>query len=276
MEHQVICEHPTIIVNPLLKDLIGRYLNVTIKGQTYYFKKSALFPLSLPRQVVSPYKQSLKTDFEDGKVVFTRVREQRIFHYDIDTSYVVANDTGEVFPVYIEVPCGRCDICKESKITSFVERCKMETQCYDSLPWFITLTYDDEHLPVDGVSIREIQLFLKRFRINLERSGYNFKLRYCCSGEYGKTTHRAHYHLIIWGLDVFDSAGYEKVGSILYDSWNKGYTMHRFIDPKDDKSFYYTAKYLRKDNFVPTYETPDGVTHPCNPFFFYNHEEMVV
>lgn len=212
----------------------------------------------------------------DGKIQFKSERVCQIDVSRLDECFVVDFSTGETFPVYLQVPCGICDICKESKITSFVERCRMETQSHDSLPWFVTLTYDDDNLPFDGVRVRDVQLFLKRFRINLERSGFDFKLRYCCSGEYGKTTHRAHYHLIMWGLDCFNPEDYERVGSILYNSWDKGYTMHRFIDPKDDKSFYYTAKYLRKENVVPTFTDELDEIHPCNNPFFFSHEEMVV
>jgi len=59
---------------------------------------------------------------------------------------------------------------------------------------FLTLTYDDEHLPKDWcVSIRELQLFLKRLR----RAG--FDLRYLACGEYGEKNQRPHYHAILFG-----------------------------------------------------------------------------
>lgn len=279
MEKQVICSNPTIILNPLAKESIMKYLNVVVKGKRYYFSKHSLTPYFLPWCVPPVYTRRLKFSF--GKV--ERIKEQNIFHEDLNSCYIVPDD-GEYIPLYIEVPCGHCDLCKERKTTSLVERCKMESQCYDCWPWFVTLTYDDENCPLDGVSIKDFQRFFKRFRINLQRSGYNFNLRYCATGEYGKTTHRPHYHFVVWGLDVKTSSDFECVSSILYKSWDKGYTMHRVVDPSDDKTFFYTTKYLRKDCFIPTYEHPiiddNGIlstaTKLCNVPFYFNHVEMEV
>lgn len=59
---------------------------------------------------------------------------------------------------------------------------------------FLTLTFDDEHLPKDWcVSVRDMQLFLKRLR----RAG--FPLRYLACGEYGDINQRPHYHAILFG-----------------------------------------------------------------------------
>lgn len=276
MERQVICEHPNIIVNPSLRDLILKYRNVTIRGKKYCFSKDFYDLYTLPRCVLPPSKKVIDSDklWKDGVVSFNRIPV--IEHQDLENCFVLDESTGNVFPVYLEVPCGHCDLCKEAKINSFVERCKMETQCYDSQPWFITLTYDNDHVPLDGVSVRHAQLFFKRFRINLIRKGYDFKLRYAGVGEYGKNTHRPHYHFIIWGIDTFTHQDTYKVSCILKDSWNMGFVQHRLVDPNDDKAFYYTAKYLKKDNFVPTFEAPDGNVLPCNPFFCCSPELMEV
>lgn len=66
---------------------------------------------------------------------------------------------------------------------------------------FITLTYDDTHLPLDenGMncpSVVDLQLFMKRLR---KRYSAN-KLRYMINSEYGPQTHRVHYHGIIFNL----------------------------------------------------------------------------
>lgn len=57
MDYQVKCEHPTIIVNPCLKDLIGKYRNVTMFGKSYKYSPHSLYPFMLPRHVLSPYKK---------------------------------------------------------------------------------------------------------------------------------------------------------------------------------------------------------------------------
>jgi hypothetical protein len=60
---------------------------------------------------------------------------------------------------------------------------------------FATLTYDDEHLPEDGsVHKRDVQLFLKRLRKH-----YKKPLRYFAVGEYGESSLRPHYHIILFG-----------------------------------------------------------------------------
>lgn len=54
---------------------------------------------------------------------------------------------------------------------------------------FITLTYDDEHLPL-GMSLvpKDLQDFLKRFRSRIAP----IKVRYYGVGEYGDQTQRPH------------------------------------------------------------------------------------
>lgn len=76
---------------------------------------------------------------------------------------------------------------------------------------FVTLTYDNNHLPENySVSIREIQLFIKRLRKSLNPQTKNTKhknykkIRYFAVGEYGSKTLRPHYHLIIFGFDFSD------------------------------------------------------------------------
>lgn len=61
---------------------------------------------------------------------------------------------------------------------------------------FVTLTYDDEHLPAGNELVpSHVTLFLKRFRKELEPS----KIRYFVVGEYGEQTFRPHYHAAIFG-----------------------------------------------------------------------------
>lgn len=185
--------------------------------------------------------------------------EERLFHpkrngitlENMDECFVFDDDSGESYPIYLAVPCNHCNICKGAKINSFVHRCKLESQCYDSLPWFCTLTYDDEHLPSDGVSVREMQLFMKRFRINLMRAGFSYSPRYVIVGEYGRNTHRPHYHAIFWNINTKSDLDYLNVSDIISESWGKGFIQRRLINLSDDKGFYYTSKYLRKDCFVP-------------------------
>lgn len=230
MEHQVVCLHPHIIINPNLPELISKYGSYIFRGKLYTTPKHYKHWNYLYNFDYSPFS----------------VKNKHITKEDFDSCFVLGFD-GDTYPIYLEVPCGKCELCKDSKINSFVQRCNYETELYDNKPWFITLTYDDEHLPEFGVSVREAQLFLKRFRINLERSGFENKIRYVCVGEYGKNTHRAHYHLLVWNIPAYTHTEYLAVSKIIDKSWTKGFNQHRLVDPSNDKTFYYTAKYLKKE-----------------------------
>lgn len=65
---------------------------------------------------------------------------------------------------------------------------------------FITLTYDDDHLPKDGgITKIELQKFIKRFRKTKKN-----KIKYYACGEYGELNGRPHYHAILFGTNEKD------------------------------------------------------------------------
>lgn len=67
---------------------------------------------------------------------------------------------------------------------------------------FVTLTYNNDHLPPDGsVSPRDLQLFVKRLR-----KLSNLKLRFYGVGEYGEVSSRPHYHLALFGIAPHERA----------------------------------------------------------------------
>lgn len=103
---------------------------------------------------------------------------------------------GEVFP------CGRCVHCRINKREEWTTRMRHE-QSYWSKSAFITLTYDDEHLPKDGgLDPHALTNFFKRLRINLDRTyGYHVPIKYFSCGEYGPKTFRPHYHAVVFGVD---------------------------------------------------------------------------
>ena len=229
-----ICEHPRIIVNPKLPALLAEYGCYCIRGVIHnvHVKNSAM----------SYFHEFDYRPFD--------VKKNNITRDDIDNCYVISYEDGETFPIYLEVPCGHCELCRNRRVQDYVYRMRLETEMYNYKPWFVTLTYDDDNLP-PCLSVRDVQLFLKRFRINLERSGYDFKIRYAAVGELGKTGKRPHYHLIIWNIHCTTHIDYTAIKLILQRSWNKGFTMCRLVDPSNDKSFYYTAKYLHKSDCKP-------------------------
>ena len=92
----------------------------------------------------------------------------------------------------IEVPCGSCNSCRMQKAKEWKIRNCLELQDHDEA-WFITLTFDDAHLGDNSLDKKELQDFLKRLRYYL-----GDKFRYFASGEYGDTTLRKHYHILLY------------------------------------------------------------------------------
>lgn len=97
--------------------------------------------------------------------------------------------------VEMRVACGRCQGCRMARASAWAVRIEHEASLHKDC-MFLTLTYDDNHLPDDySVSIREVQLFMKRLRKSIEPK----KIRYFAVGEYGEKNGRPHYHIIIFG-----------------------------------------------------------------------------
>lgn len=188
-------------------------------------------------------------------------RANDITRENMSDSYIIDPSTGEQYPMYIEVPCNHCAICKDRKRQAMVQRCKLETLTYDTMPWYVTLTYSNKYLPKHGVDKDDVQRFLKRFRINLVRNGYAPKIRYICSAEYGSPakTFRPHYHMVIWNLPGYSMQQYLDVSNCLQKSWNMGIVDSRVMDSRDESCIYYSTKYLFKGT-----DTPKGK----NPTFF--------
>lgn len=62
---------------------------------------------------------------------------------------------------------------------------------------FVTLTYDDEHVPKDGSLVpADYKNWLKKFR----KAVYPSKVRYFLVGEYGENNARPHFHLALFGF----------------------------------------------------------------------------
>lgn len=149
--------------------------------------------------------------------------------------------------VPMKLPCGRCMGCRLEHSKSWAIRCMHEKQMHKEC-CFLTLTYNDEHLPKNGTLVRsDPQLFLKRLRDGLSPKRFRF---YGC-GEYGERTGRPHYHLILFGCDFPDKQFYKsaKGGQRLYTSrfvakyWPFGFNV---LGDVDFDSCAYVARYVTK------------------------------
>lgn len=169
------------------------------------------------------------------------------------------------------LPCGQCTSCRLAYSKDWAIRCMLEAQDHE-FNYFVTLTYDDFHLPkgefldYDGVvwdsnlNRRDVQLFLKNLR-EYERTHYGntgIKVFYC--GEYGDENGRPHYHLCLFGVSEikdlvyhFTSGKYKHYKSSTYESFwtssESGIKMLRGFVDITELSFdtvAYTARYCMK------------------------------
>lgn len=160
----------------------------------------------------------------------------------------------------LQLPCRKCVGCRLSKSREWANRVVME-QLYHTDCWFLTLTYDDDHLPpsypvdpatgeilsVHATLVKsDLQGFLKRLRFN---SGQ--QIRYFAAGEYGSQTYRPHYHLLLFGLKLSDLSVISHnfagqpyfVSDLIAKCWPQG--IH-ILGPVTWQSASYVARYTMK------------------------------
>lgn len=142
----------------------------------------------------------------------------------------------------VQVPCGKCIACRISSASSWALRCQMEYRSCDQTGFFLTLTYDDDHLPL-FVSKRDLQLFFKRMR-------KVFKFRYFACGEYGSATMRPHYHILVFGVDTDAFLQFVKHKQFCFNGvrgisvfWDYGFC---HVGNISEQSCQYVAKYCLK------------------------------
>ena len=159
----------------------------------------------------------------------------------------------------IELPCGQCILCRLEHARQWAVRITHEAQLHDANS-FVTLTYDDEHLPHDrGLRYDDLQRFWKRLRKEVG------PLRYFSVGEYGDETLRPHYHACIFGHDfttnkvqVRDGANPLWTNETLSKAWGNGLVS---VGVLNFVTAQYTASYVTKKlNNERRYRTLDENT----------------
>lgn len=161
-----------------------------------------------------------------------------------ESGEIVFSESGRIARS-LNLPCSQCVGCRLERSRQWAVRCMHEASLY-SLNCFITLTYDDEHVPENGsLDYRHFQLFLKRLRKNVG------KVRFYMCGEYGDLNNRPHFHACLFGVDFDDKVLFRKLesGSCLYTSeklsklWPYGYST---IGDVTFDSAAYVARYVMK------------------------------
>lgn len=168
---------------------------------------------------------------------------------------------------HIVLPCQRCIGCRLDKSGDWAMRCIHEAQMY-SRNCFITLTYNNEHLPADySVSVRDTQLFFKRLR-----KKYGPNIRFYLGAEYGELNLRPHYHIILFNHD-FDDKVYVRTnehGDRIYTSisleklWGKSDPGRCELGDVTYQSAGYCAQYTMKKVSGDRASTHYLRTHPLS------------
>lgn len=163
------------------------------------------------------------------------------------------------------VPCGQCVICRINKALDWTFRLLVEKHDNPDCS-FLTLTYDDEHLPpYKSLCLKDLQDFWKRLRA----SGY--PLRYFACGEYGSLLSRPHYHAIVFKISV---DMFVDLGHLRYDSRHMGYYGmipqwsygEIFVGDVSKQSIAYCCKYTLKALRGKDAEKTYDATHRERPF----------
>lgn len=230
--NKIYCEHPVVIWHPQAAARAARYRTFSMPSGIYKGPK-------------------------------LHVNKNHVTEKNIDSYRIIDPSTGETFPMFLIVPCNKCRLCAEKKAQSWSFRALCESFTSKKQAYFITLTYNNEHLPSSGVFPEEIQLFFKRLRIRLDRQGVEHNLRYIAVSEYGHNSGRPHYHIILWNFpDNFENAysrlkliescwkrptgSYNPDGSPVTESIGFAYCV-----PVIQGGINYVMKYMSKKQSVP-------------------------
>lgn len=148
---------------------------------------------------------------------------------------------------YLTIPCGKCIACRIKRREEWTLRLSHELENWKEA-CFLTLTYNEDSCPLQ-LQKRDLQLFMKRLRKYLGKK----KIKYYGVGEYGDTTSRPHYHIIVFGYNPPVTRYLQKTRYIsdeVSKLWTHG--IHT-IDKVNKTTIRYVAKYVQKDNSTETW-----------------------
>lgn len=150
---------------------------------------------------------------------------------------------------YQFVPCGKCPECKARRVSAWSFRLQQEEKRSYKAAMY-TLTYDNKHVPITPTgflttSKRDCQLFFKRLRFRLGDIPNHPRIKYYLASEYGGTTWRPHYHIIMFNvINPLDVDAAWQLGSI-------------DVKPCTPASIGYALKYINKPPRIPVHRNDD-------------------
>lgn len=147
---------------------------------------------------------------------------------------------------YIKVPCGTCPACRKVKSNDWLVRSYFEFLENEHQAFFVSLDFDDEHLPRwFGIPCFDSEI-MKHFLYRLRNTIGSF--RYFYATDYGGLLRRPHYHIVIIPekeilLPVFSS--------VIRDKWQQGrhsdIELLPCVDHNKLKAVEYVCSYSSKD-----------------------------
>lgn len=225
----ILCEHPKFIYNKSLKNL------------SHWHKLQKLY---------------------DGSPFHGNVDKEAINENNVDCYQVLDTVTGELLPMFLEVPCNHCKLCQDKRRQSIVRRMNYEflTVKNGNVSLFVSLTQDDPCL--HALTKKDIQNFVKRVREYQEKqTGKRLNIRYFACGELGsgkgsrRKGENPHYHLIIFNYPKLEN--WYDYKAAIQARWPYGFVNVQIISEKNDiqknrtkisyqGAFRYVAKYCCK------------------------------
>ena len=150
----------------------------------------------------------------------------------------------------IQLPCRQCTGCRSEYSRQWAMRIVLEQSLWLN-NIFITLTYNNEHLPEHNTLIKkDFQDFMKRLREPNQEFDWTppKPIRYYHCGEYGEKFDRPHYHAILFNTNFSDRKQLQghkglTTSETLNYLWGKG---HSSIGDVTFQSAAYVAGYVQK------------------------------
>ena len=192
-------------------------------------------------------------DFLDKK---GKPKKKVVFIGEVDNLMDVDVYKGKASEIKL-IPCGKCIGCRIDKARDWAIRICCEASMYVDKSWFITCSYDDEHLGDLSLDKKDFQTFIKDLR-NYLYYRFGRSCRYFGSGEYGDQFGRKHLHIILFGLPDLDFVPRTSRKGIIYyeskilnDIWGKGYVV---ITDLNLTTASYVARYTLKKQGLKKYD----------------------
>jgi len=186
--------------------------------------------------------------------------------WQTDDGSILFAERGKSIRRELLLPCGQCIGCRTQRVTDWTVRCLHECQMA-GLSCFVTLTYDEKHLPDRGnLHYPDFQGFMKRLRGHCEYRGLK-KPRFFCGAEYGSAKGRPHFHALLFGYFPSDRVPYPTENDYpmwtspsIEKLWGKGRHNFGLVTPE---SAAYVAGYTVKK--VTGKDAEEHYTR-CDPF----------